>query len=83
MITAAQCRTARALLDWSQEDLAFSANVGIATVRQFEREKVKPRYATQDIIRRAFETGGVEFLNENNGSGAGLRFRKGTTSHSK
>jgi transcriptional regulator with XRE-family HTH domain len=75
-IMGAQCRAARGLLDWSQEDLAFMAGVGIVTVRQFERDKVKPRYATVDIIRRAFETAGVEFIREN-GSGAGVRFRKG------
>lgn len=75
IITGAQCRAARGLLDWSQEDLAFLANVGIVTVRQLEREKVKPRYATLDIIRRAFETAGVEFIGDNDG-GAGVRFLK-------
>src|SRR5271157_4618857 len=36
MITRAQCRAARALLEWNQQDLARQARVGIVTVHQFE-----------------------------------------------
>jgi DNA-binding XRE family transcriptional regulator len=36
MITSAQCRAARGLLDWTQQHLADQAGVGIVTVRQFE-----------------------------------------------
>lgn len=36
MMTIEQCRGARALLNWSAQDLAFQASVGVATVRRFE-----------------------------------------------
>jgi len=75
MITAAQCRAARGLLGWSQQALADRASVGIMTVHQLEREGSQPRRATLDVIQRAFETAGVEFIDEN-GGGAGVRLRK-------
>jgi transcriptional regulator with XRE-family HTH domain len=75
MITPEQCRAARGLLDWSQADLADKAAVGIVTVRQFEAAAHEPRRATLDVIRRAFESAGVEFIDQN-GGGPGLRLKK-------
>jgi transcriptional regulator with XRE-family HTH domain len=79
MVTAAQCRAARGLLDWSQKDLAARAGVGIVTVRQLEGGVNEPRRATLEVIRRAFESAGVEFIEEN-GGGPGVRLRKPTSS---
>ena len=50
---------------------------GIVTVHQFEAGLSQPRRATLDVIRRAFEAAGVEFINEN-GGGAGVRLRQRT-----
>jgi transcriptional regulator with XRE-family HTH domain len=75
VIKAAQCRAARGLISWSQQDLAREARIGIVTVHQFEAELSQPRRATLDVIRRAFEAAGVEFIDEN-GGGPGLRLRK-------
>jgi transcriptional regulator with XRE-family HTH domain len=75
MMTPAQCRAARGLLDWSQQQLAEAARVGVVTVRQFEGGKAAPRNATLDVLRRALEAAGVEFIAEN-GSGAGVRLSK-------
>jgi transcriptional regulator with XRE-family HTH domain len=79
MVTAAQCRAARGLLDWSQQDLATRAGVGIVTVRQLEGGVNEPRRATLEVVRRAFESAGVEFIEEN-GGGPGVRLRKPTSS---
>ena len=79
MVTAAQCRAARGLLDWSQQDLAARAGVGIVTVRQLEGGVNEPRRATLEVVRRAFESAGVEFIEEN-GGGPGVRLRKPTSS---
>ena len=76
MITAAQCRAARALLSWSQADLAERAGVGIVTVHQLEAGVGQPRRSTLDVVRRALEAGGVEFIDENGGAGVGVRLRK-------
>jgi transcriptional regulator with XRE-family HTH domain len=79
MITSEQCRGARGLLDWSQQDLAEFAGVGIVTIRQLEAATSRPRRATLNVIRRAFETAGIEFIDEN-GGGPGVRLRKGQPS---
>jgi transcriptional regulator with XRE-family HTH domain len=76
MITPMQCRAARGLLDWSQRDLAEKAGVGIVTVRQLEAGTHEARRATLDVVQRAFEAAGVEFIDEN-GGGPGVRLRKG------
>jgi transcriptional regulator with XRE-family HTH domain len=75
MITSAQCRAARGLIRWSQQDLATEAGVGLVTVHQLEAGTSQPRHATLDVIRRAFEKAGVDFIDEN-GGGRGVRLRK-------
>jgi transcriptional regulator with XRE-family HTH domain len=74
-MTPAQCRAARGLLDWNQDDLAREASVSVVTIRNFERGKSSPQRASLEVIRRALEAAGVEFIPEN-GSGAGVRLRK-------
>lgn len=75
MVTPSQCRAARGLLDWSQQDLAGEARIGIVTVRQIEAGSTSPRPATIVVVRQAFERAGVEFIDEN-GGGPGVRLRK-------
>ena len=75
MINSAQCRAARGLLAWSQQNLADAAGVGIVTVHQFEAGTSEPRRATLHVIRQALEAAGVEFIDESTG-GSGVRFRK-------
>lgn len=74
MITPAQCRAARALLDWSQQRLADESNIGNATIRNFEGEKSAPQHATLDVLCRCFESAGIEFLNVDRGDGV-IRLR--------
>jgi ribosome-binding protein aMBF1 (putative translation factor) len=75
MITPAQCRAARALLEWSREDLAGPSKVALRTIVDFERSAREPREVTKDALQRALEAAGVEFIPEN-GGGAGVRLRK-------
>ena len=74
MITAAQCRAARALLKWSQQDLARESEISDVTIRHFEIGKTEPQKGTLVLLRRAFEAAGIEFIDEN-GGGPGLRMR--------
>jgi transcriptional regulator with XRE-family HTH domain len=62
-MTPAQCRAARALLNWNQAQLAEAAQVSVTTVRTFETEKSSPQRSTLDVMRRALEAAGVEFTN--------------------
>jgi predicted transcriptional regulator len=63
------------LISWNQQDLATTARIGIVTVHQFEAGSSEPRRSTLDVIKRAFENAGVEFIDEN-GGGPGVRLRK-------
>lgn len=75
MITPAQCRAARGLLDWSQQELSQKAGVGVVTVRHLEAGMTDPHRSTLDVIRRCLEAAGVEFIDQN-GGGPGVRLRK-------
>jgi transcriptional regulator with XRE-family HTH domain len=74
-ISASQCRAARALLDWSQDQLAENAQVARATIADFERNARMPMRNNLVSIVSALEAAGVAFIPEN-GEGAGVRFRK-------
>jgi transcriptional regulator with XRE-family HTH domain len=69
----AQCRAARALLGWSQGQLAAASKVAVKTIADFERESRKPYERTLADIRRALEAAGVELIAENGGPGVRLR----------
>jgi transcriptional regulator with XRE-family HTH domain len=78
MLTSPQCRAARALIDWSREQLAEASKVSLRTIVDFERGARQPRELTLDALRAALEAAGVIFVPEN-GEGAGVRLRKVVT----
>lgn len=61
MITAAQLRAARGLLDWTRTDLAKAAGVSPETIKNIEHGTFRPQESTADAIVRAFQTKNVEF----------------------
>src|SRR3954463_16646966 len=61
MTTAEQIRAARALLDWTQGQLAAACGLSVTSLNDIERGKAKPRAKTQERIRQALETVGVRF----------------------
>lgn len=74
-ITPKQSRAARALLGWTQPDLAKAANIGRTTVADFERGKSTPIPNNMASIQSALETAGITFIPEN-GGGLGVRLRE-------
>jgi DNA-binding XRE family transcriptional regulator len=70
-----QCRAARALLAWSQDDLSAKAKVAPKTLQLFETGQRDPYSRTLTALRSAFEKAGVVFIAEN-GGGPGVRLRK-------
>ena len=76
MMKPAQLRAARALLGWSREDLAEASGVGAGTIKDFEVEKSDPKQGTVNKWRRALEAAGVEFQEETETSGPGVRLKK-------
>ena len=75
MITPAQCRAARALLDWTQADLGKVTGLSAFTIRAFEKGG-EVRDSNRKLLQLTFEKAGVEFIPEND-SGVGVRLRKG------
>jgi transcriptional regulator with XRE-family HTH domain len=74
IVSAQQCRAARALLDWSRDELAAQSKVAKRTIVDFERSARTPRDATLTVIRQALERAGVAFI-EQNGGGPGVRLK--------
>ena len=76
-LTSPQIRAARGLLRWSAEDLAREATLGLATIRRAEgaENETSMTLANDLAVRRALESAGVEFIDEN-GGGPGVRLRK-------
>lgn len=67
-----QVRAGRALLGWSQEELAREAGVAITTVRDVEAEKRAETAAAGEVIR-ALKNGDVEFVPGSPTGGPGVR----------
>jgi len=74
-MTPEQCRAGRALLDWSQEDLAQRSRVAARTVRYFEKDMREPIPANLAALQSALEKAGVLFIPEN-GGGPGVRLKR-------
>ena len=74
MITPRQIRAARALLGWSQQQLADKAIVSLNAVTRMEKGKVDSRLSTLTAIEKALTKAGVEFLPASE-RGEGVRLR--------
>lgn len=73
-MNAVQCKMARAATGLGVRELAALADVSPATITRLERgEELMPR--TISAIRTAFETAGVEFINDERGEGV-VRLRR-------
>ena len=68
-------RAARSLIDWTQQQLADAARVGLSTVKAFEVGRSIPVTNNLSAIQTALEAAGIEFIPEN-GGGAGVRMRE-------
>ena len=79
MLTAAQIRAGRALVDWTGAKLAASAGLALQTIRRMESAIGPGRSSAEnvDAVRRALEEAGVVFLdaNEAQGIGPGVRIK--------
>ena len=70
----AQIRAARALFRWSAAELADASALGVETIRRAEvvDGETSLTAANDQAVRRALESAGVEFIDEN-GGGPGVR----------
>jgi len=70
MISIEQIKAARALLGWTQDDLACAARLSKPSVNTLERRIANPKIDTLHAIQRALEEAGVEFTD-----GPGVKLR--------
>lgn len=70
MISARQSRAVRALLGWTQQELADKALVSLTALKRLESEKDLRVYdSTEDQVRRVFEDAGITFLHSDKSEG--------------
>ncbi|MCV9965423.1 helix-turn-helix domain-containing protein [Pararhizobium sp. BT-229] len=76
-ISPAQCRAARSLLGWSQDQLSSASKVAKATIANFETGKRAPYERTLLDIQAALEEAGLVFVadGETSTAGEGVRIR--------
>ena len=77
LVTTRQIKAARALLGWSQGDLAQHSSISEPTIARLESVEgpIAGRPNTAKKIRGAIEKAGIQFIDEN-GGGPGVRLRK-------
>jgi transcriptional regulator with XRE-family HTH domain len=81
MLTSAQIRAARGLLNWSAAELARRAGVSWKTVQRAESAEGVPRMQVETLekIQRTLDAAGIEIIPESRGShggGPGVRLRR-------
>jgi transcriptional regulator with XRE-family HTH domain len=74
MITASQCRAARALTEVTREMLAEHSGISEKEIKQFERKLSEPGADTVNALQTALEALGALFIEEN-GGGIGVRLK--------
>jgi transcriptional regulator with XRE-family HTH domain len=74
MITASQCRAARALTEISRETLAEHSGLDKETIAGFERMLSELDNASIEKLQEALELMGALFIREN-GGGIGVRLK--------
>ncbi|NIA68126.1 helix-turn-helix transcriptional regulator [Pelagibius litoralis] len=75
-ITGLQCRAARAMLQWSREDLAERSGVHYITLCNFELGHCALKPATARLLRLVFVSAGLLFIDADASGGAGLCLAK-------
>lgn len=73
MITARQCRAARALLGWTQETLAEKALVSLTALKRLESANDLRVFESTGVqVQRALEKAGIVFVTSGRGNGVML-----------
>ena len=75
-LTPEQSAAGRALLGWSQKELADNAHLGESTVRNFEKGRGAQTFNNVQAMRIAMEDAGVLFLDSDGALGPGARLRQ-------
>ncbi|MEY9387538.1 transcriptional regulator with XRE-family HTH domain [Bradyrhizobium japonicum] len=77
IIVPAQIRAARAMMEWSQEELAEKSEVSLSTVRDVESQRRPLDTSAAASIHRALENAGLIFIPGAPNAGPGVRLVAG------
>jgi transcriptional regulator with XRE-family HTH domain len=75
LIIPSQIRAGRALLGWSQEQLAKSAKIGLSSVRDIENQKRPADSDTTQAVQKTLESQGVVFIFGDGAKGPGVHLK--------
>lgn len=75
VISPEQCRAARGLIGWSQDDLAANSEVSKRSIARFELDENQPHDRTLEALTLSLQKAGVIFIDAN-GDGPGVRLKK-------
>lgn len=64
MITIEQCRGARGILGWTQQELADACGLSKTAINNFEKGHSDIKAESIKAIRMAFESGGIDFIGQ-------------------
>ena len=76
ILTGPQCRAARALIEWSAEQVAVRSGVAVEAILDFEVKVADPGEDAKRRLVAALEDGGAVLIPEN-GGGLGVRLKYG------
>ena len=74
ILTGPQCRAARALVEWSAEQVARRSGIDAQVILDFEAKCADPADEVRRRLFEALESAGAVFIPEN-GGGVGVRLK--------
>ncbi|WP_339831358.1 helix-turn-helix transcriptional regulator [uncultured Parvibaculum sp.] len=77
MLFSSQIRAARGLIEWSREDLARKAGLGLSTVQRMEKGAGLAQGTVANIwrLQQTLEAAGVVFVVADEAGGPGVRLK--------
>jgi transcriptional regulator with XRE-family HTH domain len=78
LLTASQIRAARALLEWTQPQLAEASGLSMMSIRRMEGSSGPNQRSAGNVeaVRKALDDAGVMFLAADDTAGPGVRLKK-------
>jgi transcriptional regulator with XRE-family HTH domain len=78
LLTASQIRAARALLEWTQPQLAEASGLSMMSIRRMEGPSGPGQRSAGNVeaVRKALDDAGVMFLSADDVGGPGVRLKK-------
>lgn len=74
-MTGSQCRAARALIEWSRDQVCAESGVAVQEIADFEAGRVDPGETSRQRLYHALTAAGAVFLEEGPDGGVGVRLK--------